>query len=108
MSELAGAKLTAGNPNVVDLNDQNRPTKLAERYMELYDNTWTDAFSALNDAGCDDEKAISILLQILKASLWKLMHFQGRQHYNKIVLASFLKGTDSKRKYFHRGANSFL
>ena len=31
------------NPNIVDLSDNNRPTKLAEVFGEIYDNEWTDA-----------------------------------------------------------------
>ena len=68
VSELAGAKLSAGNPNLVDISDENRPTKLAERYSELYDNAWTDAFGVLIDSGYDDTKAIDILLNFLKVS----------------------------------------
>ena len=41
LSELAGAKLTEGNPNIADLSDKNRPTNLAENFSELYDNEWT-------------------------------------------------------------------
>jgi len=32
------------NPNIVDLSDKHRPTKLAEVFSEIYDNEWTDAF----------------------------------------------------------------
>ncbi|XP_045206822.2 uncharacterized protein LOC123559065 [Mercenaria mercenaria] len=46
-SALAGSKLTHGNANIADLSDENRPTKLAEKYSELYDNEWTEAFSFL-------------------------------------------------------------
>ncbi|MDP0588629.1 MAG: hypothetical protein QS748_05310 [Candidatus Endonucleobacter bathymodioli] len=41
-SSFAGNKLTGGNPAVADLSDPCRPTKLAERFNELYDNDWTE------------------------------------------------------------------
>ncbi|XP_053399056.1 uncharacterized protein LOC123530812 [Mercenaria mercenaria] len=50
-SALAGSKLTDGNANIADLSDENRPTKLAEQYAELYDNEWTDAFTVLSADG---------------------------------------------------------
>ena len=65
VSELAGAKLAAGNPNLVDISDENRPTKLAERYNELYDNDWTDAFDTLTAKGQTDEMVIKTLKDIL-------------------------------------------
>jgi len=43
LSSLAGDKLTKGNPAITDLEDPNRPMKIAEKYSELYDNEWTDA-----------------------------------------------------------------
>lgn len=61
-----GQKLTDNNPNIADLSDKNRPTKLAERYTELYDNQWTDAFEIIDDG--DDEKTIKILKQILQVN----------------------------------------
>ncbi|XP_076071737.1 uncharacterized protein LOC143043212 isoform X1 [Mytilus galloprovincialis] len=35
------------NPNITDLSDMNRPTKVAEKFNSLYDNQWTDAFEDL-------------------------------------------------------------
>ncbi|XP_060571875.1 titin homolog [Ruditapes philippinarum] len=68
LSEMTGRRLTDNNANIADLSDQNRPTKLAEKYAELYDNEWTDAFSYLQtlDVSKDSEKRIiDILLTIL-------------------------------------------
>ena len=31
-------------PNITDLSDPSRPTKIAEKMSELYENEWTDAF----------------------------------------------------------------
>ncbi|XP_060582843.1 uncharacterized protein LOC132739193 [Ruditapes philippinarum] len=60
-----GLKLTDSNPNVTDLSDRHRPTKLAEKYAELYDNQWTDAFDVLDKIFPSEEKIINILLNIL-------------------------------------------
>ena len=48
-SKVAAAQLTHDNPNIADLSDKNRPTKLAEAFSELYDNEWTDAYFAFED-----------------------------------------------------------
>lgn len=42
LSKLAGNKMTEGNPNIANLGDPYRPTKIAEIYSEIYDNEWTD------------------------------------------------------------------
>jgi hypothetical protein len=60
-----GLKLTDSNPNVTDLSDRHRPTKLAEKYAELYDNQWTDAFDVLDKTFPSEENIINILLNIL-------------------------------------------
>ncbi|XP_076071716.1 uncharacterized protein LOC143043183 [Mytilus galloprovincialis] len=43
LSQVAGAKLVAGNTSIADLGDKFRPTRIAELYSELYDNDWTEA-----------------------------------------------------------------
>ncbi|XP_053389422.1 uncharacterized protein LOC128552411 [Mercenaria mercenaria] len=67
LNNSIGAKLTDNNPNIADLSDTYRPTKLAERYTELYDNQWTDAFEQIQKEvhSDSDEEIINILLQIL-------------------------------------------
>ena len=67
MSNVAGDKPRENNPNIPDLSDQNRPTKLAEMYSELYDNRWTDAFEILTkvDKTGSDRNAIDFLLESL-------------------------------------------
>ncbi|XP_052214323.1 paramyosin-like [Dreissena polymorpha] len=66
LSKLMGQRLTDNNPNITDLSDKNRPTKLAERYSELYDNEWADAFEDLNAIYNDEQKTIAMLTVILK------------------------------------------
>ncbi|KAK3582890.1 hypothetical protein CHS0354_009696 [Potamilus streckersoni] len=67
LSEIAGAKLTHENPSITDLSDPNRPTKLAEKYSEIYDNQWTDAFSTLSKLkeGASEEDLTGHLYNIL-------------------------------------------
>jgi hypothetical protein len=48
LSKLAGNKMTEGSPNIANLGDPNRPTKIAEVYSEIYDNEWTDALDFCN------------------------------------------------------------
>ena len=59
-----GSKLTDNNPNIADLSDENRPTKLAELYSELYDNEWTNAYESLEDSRPEVE-VIEVLLDTL-------------------------------------------
>ncbi|XP_052794169.1 uncharacterized protein LOC128227562 [Mya arenaria] len=68
LSKLLGQKLTDKNPNIADLSDKNRPTNLAERYSELYDNQWTDAFDCLNKWH-DEATTIKQLSDILKNAM---------------------------------------
>ncbi|XP_060566221.1 uncharacterized protein LOC132725150 [Ruditapes philippinarum] len=62
LSKVAGARLTDNNPNIADLSDPNRPTKIAEQYSELYDTPWTDAFEVLGDK---DQENTDFLLKII-------------------------------------------
>ena len=62
LSKLSSEKLTINNPSIADLSDPLRPTKLVEMMSELYDDEWTDAFTALKALGKDDKKSVKILL----------------------------------------------
>ncbi|KAL3878817.1 hypothetical protein ACJMK2_031145 [Sinanodonta woodiana] len=64
-SEEASLLLVHGNPNIADLSDSNRPVKLAERYLELYSNEYTDAFEELATKHISERGVIQILLTIL-------------------------------------------
>ncbi|XP_062576345.1 myosin-9-like [Saccostrea cucullata] len=67
LSQLAGAKLTEGNPNIADLSDKNRPINLAEKFSELYDNEWTDALEEIMDnEKKSEEEGINVLFHIVK------------------------------------------
>ena len=54
-----------GNPNIVNLNDPYRSTKVAELYSELYDNEWTTAFDRIEKDKPDGRYVIDMLLDIL-------------------------------------------
>lgn len=65
---MAGERLLDNNPAIADLSDQNRPTKLAEMYNEIYDNEWTEALDKLLRSGYDEETAIETLRLTLLVS----------------------------------------
>lgn len=68
-SKEAGERLRKDNPNLTDLSDANRPTKLAEKHSELYDNEWTDAFEELQKkCHLADREAVKCLLEIMTES----------------------------------------
>lgn len=57
-------------PMLVDLSDTNRPTNLADRFSELYDNEWTQALEDLNTIRKDDEVGnVNLLADILEVSI---------------------------------------
>ncbi|XP_052219018.1 uncharacterized protein LOC127836421 [Dreissena polymorpha] len=64
LSALMSTKLRDNNPNIADLSDQFRPTKLAEMFSELYDNEWTDVFDVFNN-DFSERQSITILLDIV-------------------------------------------
>ena len=69
LSKLSAQALASGKEAVADLSDENRPVKLGERYSELYDNEWTDAFEVLtSELHYDDKAAIKKLIEILNVS----------------------------------------
>ncbi|KAL3878226.1 hypothetical protein ACJMK2_030593 [Sinanodonta woodiana] len=80
LSRLMGQQMSEGNPNITDLSDQNRPSKLGERYSELYDNEWTNAFEVLTDNfGKNDKEAIDVLRTILFESYTRALDFSISQ-----------------------------
>ncbi|XP_052279462.1 uncharacterized protein LOC127877545 isoform X1 [Dreissena polymorpha] len=67
LSRVLGDRLTDNNHNIADLSDMNRPTKIAERFSELYDNQWTNVFETLTAGNKMGEKeAIRFLLETIK------------------------------------------
>ncbi|CAG2242931.1 unnamed protein product [Mytilus edulis] len=67
LSEQAGMRLTNNNPGIANLGDDNRPSKISERFSELYDNHWTDAMEALDGHKFQEREGIEMLLEVLNA-----------------------------------------
>lgn len=63
------SKLTDNNPEITDLSDKNRPVELCQRYRELYNNEWTDAFEGVREViGLSDKGGIKLLLDLIMVS----------------------------------------
>lgn len=67
LSRVASQQLTQGNPNITDLSDGNRPTKLGERFSQVYDDQWSEAFEALKAKGKEEKEIVKELLQIVQS-----------------------------------------
>ncbi|XP_060569583.1 myosin-9-like [Ruditapes philippinarum] len=67
-SKLAGKKLQEQNADIADLSDPNRAMKLSEKFGQLYDDEWTNAFESLTDkkSGLPLKDAINVLLRLLQ------------------------------------------
>ncbi|KAL3879961.1 hypothetical protein ACJMK2_032237 [Sinanodonta woodiana] len=67
VSSVARERMRNENDEIAELSDPNRPTKLAKRFSEIYDNEWKDAFTSLRDKNKhdDDRTAIETLLSII-------------------------------------------
>lgn len=61
LSRIASQQLTQGNPNITDLSDGNRPTKLGERFSQVYDDQWSEAFEALKVKGKQEKEIVTEL-----------------------------------------------
>jgi hypothetical protein len=63
--------LRLNNPDIPDLSDTNRPTKIAEKFSELYDYEWTEAFESRSKTERNSEKAkIETLLNIVQVTTY--------------------------------------
>ncbi|XP_061188655.1 uncharacterized protein LOC133196815 [Saccostrea echinata] len=65
LSEIAGAKITEGNPSITDLSDPNRPIKLAERFGELYDGPWTDVLEEFTKGAKNTQQGIKLEREVI-------------------------------------------
>lgn len=66
---MASQQLTQGNPNITDLSDGNRPTKLGERFSQVYDDQWSEAFEALKAEGKQEKETVAELLNIVQVTV---------------------------------------
>lgn len=62
------------SPNIADLSDGNRPSKVAERFSRLYDDLWTDACEELTQQyqtePNGEKQAILDLAEILRVCIY--------------------------------------
>lgn len=63
------------NPNIADLSDKNRPTKIGERFEQLFDNEWSDAHEILKSTISEREIYI-ILIEVVKVSYLFVAYFR--------------------------------
>ena len=84
--------LSAGNPNLVDISDENHPTKLAGRYDELYDIDWTDVFNNLTDRDQDDEMTINRMKNMFMSvhNKWRKLTTEDFVSFRKTVQKRFV------------------
>ena len=68
VSQLSGAKLQDSNSGITNLSDENRPTKLAEKFSELYDNEWTEAYEEQEEDWNNEKETIQYLYKMLLVS----------------------------------------
>ncbi|XP_060608167.1 uncharacterized protein LOC132760245 [Ruditapes philippinarum] len=78
LSTLAGHKMQDGNPNITDLSDPFRPTKLAEKFREVYDEEWTRSFEEL-DVFLKDEMKVIATLSYLMSQVEIFLHSVQRR-----------------------------
>lgn len=69
LSEVASLRMSIGNPNCADLSDSNRPTKIGEKFSELYNNEWTQLFESLESEIEDETQRISKLCECVQVCI---------------------------------------
>lgn len=106
LSKFASQQLTAGNPNIADLSDKHRPTKIGEFYSELYDNEWSEAFEVIkaleypNTTEDPDTEYFEEVLRILKNILMAAYKFSAERtekHLKDIKLTLLGTITDQEK-----------
>lgn len=100
LSKEMGTKLNDNNPDIADLSDPNRATKLAEMYSEIYDNEWTDALEELETYGNKEETSIRMLLDIVK-KVDKFCKNKAEDQIRDIEDSFFMFGTDKDSVSFN-------
>ncbi|KAK3602849.1 hypothetical protein CHS0354_026408 [Potamilus streckersoni] len=62
LNTIAGNKMSDANPDITDLSDPYRPTKLAEMFKEVYNEEWTEAFHHYDAILKDEDKVLENLV----------------------------------------------
>ncbi|VDI41417.1 Hypothetical predicted protein [Mytilus galloprovincialis] len=94
LSQVAGAKLMAGNTSIADLGDKYRPTRIAELYSELYDNEWTEAVDDLVSTKWSEDQIVRHLFIILQGC-YKACCQLASQQMQDLVRKLFLDTSSS-------------
>ncbi|KAH3842744.1 uncharacterized protein LOC127876537 [Dreissena polymorpha] len=97
LSKLLSNKLTENNPQIADLSDTNRPTKLGEKHSELYDNQWTNAFEVLEETSNNEEKTIQDLLN-LYLSVYTFCKEKARDQIDQLKQVAYMWGSEVDQK----------
>lgn len=69
--------MSRGNPDIADLSDPNRPTKLAEKWNSLYTEEWLDAYEELKKQKNQTQIVEKQLLDILVVCHYSNYYFTG-------------------------------
>ncbi|XP_056012440.1 uncharacterized protein LOC125679542 isoform X2 [Ostrea edulis] len=90
LSTFGGQQLTDGNPNIADLSDTHRPTRLGEMYSQLFDDEWSEAFEAFKpkreeDEDDDDDDIFPDILFILQNMLREAFEFCKNQSQKQMT-----------------------
>ncbi|XP_052793112.1 probable DNA double-strand break repair Rad50 ATPase isoform X2 [Mya arenaria] len=101
-SKLAGDKLHDNNADIADLSDPNRAMKLSEKFGQLYDDQWTDAFEEMmknkNIKGTQKEATVFLIEMLQKA--FDFCETTANNHFERlkeVVLSPFGK-SDTKAR----------
>lgn len=78
-------KVENDDQDIADLSDLNKPTKIGERFSELFDNEWTDAFEEIYLRNY--ESRIRFLLLIMEVSIFIILVYYG-DNYNIFLFIS--------------------
>lgn len=69
------------NHEMIDtLTDPNRPTKIAEKFDNLFRNEWEECYTSLQKDGMDERLSVKILLTILMNSEQACKQFMKKQN----------------------------
>ena len=62
------------NADIADLSDPNRAMKLAEKFGQVYDDSWTDSFEILEEKlKMQKPSAIAFLLEMLQVTFFTFL-----------------------------------
>ncbi|KAK3100272.1 hypothetical protein FSP39_017277 [Pinctada imbricata] len=67
LSKFATQQLTQGNPNIADLSDRNRPTNIGEKFGQVFDEEWSEAYDVLKGVCRNDLDIMQTLIQLIQS-----------------------------------------